>query len=90
MSGIEHGKRVSPLTYRPLYAGHAGARDTGDVLGHEGPAGGRRKADETLLYVEDNELSRLLWKSVGNADIAEGNPQIEEDFYLLGLTKLPL
>ena len=48
------------------------------------------KADETLLNVEDNELARLLWERVGNADIAEGNPQIEEDFYLLGLTKLPL
>jgi len=40
--------------------------------------------------VEDNKLAGLLWKNVGNADIAEGNPQIEEDFYLLGLTKLPL
>jgi len=43
------------------------------------------RADETLLYVEDNELSRLLWKSVGNADIAEETPQINED--LVGLRK---
>jgi len=35
------------------------------------------KADETLLYVEDDELAGLLWERIGNADIEEA-PQIEE------------
>ena len=43
------------------------------------------KADETLLNVEDNELARLLWERVGNADIAEEAPPLKED--LVGLRK---
>ena len=46
------------------------------------------KADETLLYVEDRELARLLWESVGNSDIVEKAPPIKEFFfYLVGLKK---
>ena len=44
------------------------------------------RSDETLLYIEDDELARLLWERIGNADIEEA-PQIEEDFYLVGLRK---
>ncbi len=46
------------------------------------------KADETLLYVEDRELARLLFEKVGNADVAEEAPTIgEEFFYLVSLKK---
>ncbi len=46
------------------------------------------RADETLLYVEDRELSRLLFEKVGNADVAEEAPTIgEEFFYLVSLRK---
>jgi len=45
------------------------------------------RSDEILLYIEDDELARLLWERIGNADIIEEAPQIEEDFYLVGLRK---
>ena len=46
------------------------------------------KADETLLYVEDRELARLLFEKIGNAEIADEAPTIvEEVFHLVGLRK---
>jgi hypothetical protein len=38
--------------------------------------------------VEDNELARMLWGRIGNADISEAYPPIGgELFYLVGLRK---
>jgi hypothetical protein len=38
--------------------------------------------------VEGNELARMLWERIGNADIAETCPPIGEEFsYLVGLKK---
>jgi hypothetical protein len=44
------------------------------------------RADEVLIYSDNDELVRLLWERIGNADVAETPPQIgEEVFYLVGL-----
>jgi hypothetical protein len=44
------------------------------------------KADEAIIYADNDELARLLWERIGNADVAEAPPQIgEELFYLVGL-----
>ena len=40
------------------------------------------RSDETLLYIEDDELARLLWERIGNADTIEV-PRIEEDLVSL-------
>jgi hypothetical protein len=46
------------------------------------------KADETIIYSDNNDLVRLLWERIGNADVSEVPPQIgEEVFYLVGLRK---
>jgi hypothetical protein len=46
------------------------------------------KADETIIYSDSDELTRFLWEKIGNADVAEAQPQIgEELFYLVGLRK---
>ena len=79
MSGIEHGKRVlkilsridSMLAMQEL-AIQVMSSDVKDLL--EDAA----KADETLLYVEDRELGRLLWERIGNSDITEKAPPIKE------------
>jgi hypothetical protein len=44
------------------------------------------KADEAIIYSDNDELARILWERIGNADVAETPPQIgEELFYLVGL-----
>jgi hypothetical protein len=44
------------------------------------------KADEAIIYSDNDELARLLWERIGNADVSEVPPQIgEELFYLVGL-----
>jgi SHS2 domain-containing protein len=44
------------------------------------------KADEAIIYTDNDELARLLWERIGNADVSEVPPQIgEELFYLVGL-----
>jgi hypothetical protein len=44
------------------------------------------KADEAIIYADNDELARLLWERIGNADVSEAPPQIgEELFYLVGL-----
>jgi hypothetical protein len=44
------------------------------------------KADEAIIYSDSDELVRLLWERIGNADVSEAPPQIgEELFYLVGL-----
>jgi hypothetical protein len=44
------------------------------------------KANETIIYSDNDELVRLLWERIGNADVAETPPQIGEGlFYLVGL-----
>jgi hypothetical protein len=44
------------------------------------------KADEAIIYPDNDELARLLWERIGNANVAETPPQIgEELFYLVGL-----
>jgi SHS2 domain-containing protein len=44
------------------------------------------KADEAIIYSDSDELVRLLWERIGNADISEVSSQIgEELFYLVGL-----
>jgi hypothetical protein len=44
------------------------------------------KGDETIIYTDNDELARLLWERIGNADVSEAPPQIgEELFYLVGL-----
>jgi signal recognition particle GTPase len=44
------------------------------------------KTDEAIIYADNDELVRLLWERIGNADVAETPPQIgEEVFYLVGL-----
>jgi hypothetical protein len=44
------------------------------------------KADEAIIYSDSDELVRLLWERIGNADVSEAPPQIgEEVFYLVGL-----
>jgi hypothetical protein len=44
------------------------------------------KADEAIIYSDNDELVRLLWERIGNADVSEAPPQIgEELFYLVGL-----
>jgi hypothetical protein len=46
------------------------------------------KADEGIIYSDNDELARLLWERIGNADVSEVPPQIgEEVFYLVGLRK---
>ena len=43
-------------------------------------------ADITIIYTDNDELSRLLWEGIGKADIAEKPPKIgDEFFYLVGL-----
>ena len=34
------------------------------------------KADEAIIYSDNDELARLLWERIGNADIAEKPPKI--------------
>jgi hypothetical protein len=44
------------------------------------------KADEAIIYSDNDELVRLLWERIGNADVSEVPPQIgEELFYFVGL-----
>jgi len=44
------------------------------------------KADEAIIYADNDELARILWERIGNADVSEVPPQIgEELFYLVGL-----
>jgi SHS2 domain-containing protein len=44
------------------------------------------KADAAIIYSDNDELVRLLWERIGNADVSEVQPQIgEELFYLVGL-----
>jgi hypothetical protein len=44
------------------------------------------KADEAIIYSDNDELARLLWERIGNADVAEKPPKIgDEFFYLVGL-----
>jgi hypothetical protein len=44
------------------------------------------RADEAIIYTDNDELARLLWERIGNADVSEVPPQIgEELFYLVGL-----
>jgi hypothetical protein len=46
------------------------------------------KADEAIIYSDNDELVRLLWERIGNADISVVPPQIgEELFYLVGLRR---
>ena len=46
------------------------------------------KADEAIIYSDNNELARLLWERIGNADVSEVPPQIgEELFYFVGLRR---
>jgi hypothetical protein len=46
------------------------------------------KADEAIIYSDNDELVRLLWERIGNADVSEVPPHIgEEVFYLVGLRK---
>jgi hypothetical protein len=46
------------------------------------------KADEAIIYSDNDELARLLWERIGNADVAEAPPQMgEELFYLVGLRR---
>jgi hypothetical protein len=46
------------------------------------------RADEVIIYSDNDELVRLLWERIGNADLSEVPPQIgEEVFYLVGLRK---
>jgi len=47
------------------------------------------KGDETIIYTDNDELARLLWERIGNADVSEVPPQIgEEPFYLVLEAKL--
>ena len=70
MSGIEHGKRVlkilsridSMLVMQEL-AIQVMSSDVKDLL--EDAA----KADETLLYVDDRDLARILFENIGNTDV---------------------
>jgi hypothetical protein len=44
------------------------------------------KADEAIIYTDNDELARLLWERIGNANVSEVSPQIgEKVFYLVGL-----
>jgi hypothetical protein len=44
------------------------------------------QADEAIIYSDNDELVRLLWERIGNADISEAPPHMgEELFYLVGL-----
>jgi hypothetical protein len=44
------------------------------------------RADEAIIYSDNDELARLLWERIGNADVSEAPPQIGEAlFYLVGL-----
>jgi len=46
------------------------------------------KRDETIIHTDNDELVRLLWERIGNADVSEASPQIgEELFYLVGLRR---
>jgi hypothetical protein len=46
------------------------------------------KADEAIIYSDNDELARLLWERIGNTDVSEAPPQIgEELFYLVGLSR---
>jgi hypothetical protein len=36
------------------------------------------KADEAIIYSDNDDLVRLLWERIGNADVAETPPQIGE------------
>jgi hypothetical protein len=46
------------------------------------------KRDEAIIYTDNDELARLLWERIGNADVSEVPPHIgEEVFYLVGLRK---
>jgi hypothetical protein len=64
----------------PDFAIQARASSLGELL--EDAA----KADEVLIYSDNDELARLLWERIGNANVAETPPQIgEELFYLVGL-----
>jgi hypothetical protein len=64
----------------PDFAIQVGASSPGELL--EGAA----KAAETVIYSDSDELVRLIWGRIGNADISKVPPQIgEEVFYLVGL-----
>jgi hypothetical protein len=39
------------------------------------------KADEAIIYSDNDELVRLLWERIGNADITETLPTIGEGFF---------
>jgi hypothetical protein len=39
------------------------------------------KRNETIIYTDNNELARLLWERIGNADVAETPPIIGEEFF---------
>jgi hypothetical protein len=44
------------------------------------------KADEAIIYSDNDELARILLERVRNADVAEKPPKIgDEFFYLVGL-----
>ena len=88
MSGIEHGKRVlkilscidSMLVMQEL-AIQVMSSDEKDLL--EDAA----KADETLLYVDDRDLARILFEKIGNTDVAEEAPALGEEIVALGKAK---
>jgi hypothetical protein len=64
----------------PDFAIQARASSLGELL--EDAA----KADEAIIYSDNDELVRLLWERIGNADVSEVPPHIgEEVFYLVGL-----
>jgi len=43
------------------------------------------KADEAIIYADNDELARILWERIGNADVAETPPKMGELlFYLVG------
>jgi hypothetical protein len=66
----------------PDFAIQVGASSLGELL--EDAA----KADEAIIYSDNDELVRLLWERIGNADVSEVPPQIgEELFYLVGLRR---
>jgi hypothetical protein len=64
----------------PDFAIQVGASSLGSLL--EDAA----KADEAIIYTDNDELARLLWERIGNANVSEVSPQIgEKVFYLVGL-----
>jgi hypothetical protein len=64
----------------PDFAIQVGASSLGELL--EDAA----KANEKIIYSDNDELARLLWERIGNVDVSEVSPQIgEEVFSLVGL-----